>query len=414
MTFELCMNRAVDRTHAYSDAQRLTLNEADAAAAFAEISSWPGYAPTPLCSLAGLAEQLGVAQVLYKDEGGRFGLGSFKALGGAYAVLRQLIAHIERETGEQVDAATLARGEYRALTAGLTVCCATDGNHGRSVAWGAQIFGCACVIYIHATVSAGREQAIAQYGARVVRTTGNYDESIHQATADAAANGWIVISDTSWQGYTQIPGDVMHGYTVMAAEVMNSIGSAHGEVPFTHLFIPGGVGGVAAAMLAPLWWAFGTKRPTFIVVEPERAACLYASARAGKLTTLSGDIETVMAGLCCGEPSASAWSLLGPGADAFLAITDCAALAMMRVLADAVGADPPIVCGESAAASPAGLAAVMADADAARRLALDASSRVLLLGTEGDTDAALYEQIVGRSGDAVRAARSPANAARQR
>jgi diaminopropionate ammonia-lyase len=342
-----------------------------------------------------------VGEVLYKDEGGRFGLGSFKALGGAYAVLLQLLAHIERETGERADSAALARGEYRELTAGITVSCATDGNHGRSVAWAAQIFGCACVIYIHATVSAGRERAIAQYGARVVRTANNYDKSVVQARTDAAANNWIVISDTSWEGYTQIPADVMHGYTVIAEELMPWMDSS-AVAPITHVFIPGGVGGVAAAMLAPLWWSFAGKRPIFIVVEPERAACLYASARAGKLTTLSGDIETVMAGLCCGEPSASAWTLLGPGADAFMSIADPAALAMMRVLADTIDADPPIVCGESAAASPAGLAAIMADSDAARTLRLDSSSRVLLLGTEGDTDAALYEQIVGRSADQVR------------
>ena len=404
MSFELFVNAAVDRAHPYSDAQRAILNETDAAAAATEIRTWPGYAPTPLLSLPGFAAQVGVGQVLYKDEGGRFGLGSFKALGGAYAVLRQLAAHVERETGMRPDAAALASGQYRKLTSAITVCCATDGNHGRSVAWGAQTFGCACVIYIHATVSAGREQAIARYGARVQRTTGNYDESVHQASKDAAANGWIVISDTSWEGYTQIPGDVMHGYTLMADEVMHALDGNTGEAPITHVFVPGGVGGVAAAMLAPLWWSYGAKRPMFIVVEPQRAACLYASACAGTLTALSGDIETVMAGLCCGEPSASAWSLLGPGADAFMTIADDAALAMMKVLADAVDQDQPIVCGESAAASPAGLAAIMADADAARTLGLGAGSRVLLLGTEGDTDPQLYEDIVGRSADAVRAA----------
>jgi len=404
MTFELFVNTAVDRAHAYGDAQRLILNEADAAAAAAEIRTWPGYAPTPLVSLAGFAAQVGVGQVLYKDESGRFGLGSFKAIGGAYAVLRQLAAHVERETGARVDAAALASGKYRDLTRDITVCCATDGNHGRSVAWGARTFGCACVVYIHATVSVGREQAIAGYGARVERTTGNFDESVHQASVDAADNGWIVISDTSWPGYTQIPGDVMHGYTLMAGEVMRALDAGNDEAPITHVFVPGGVGGVAAAMLAPLWWSFGAQRPTFVVVEPERAACLYASARAGTLTALTGDIDSVMAGLCCGEPSASAWSLLGPGADAFVTIPDEAALAMMRVMADAVDQDRPIVCGESAAASPAGLAAVMADAQAARALGLDNASRVLLLGTEGDTDPGLYESIVGRSGDVVRAA----------
>lgn len=404
MSFEFFVNPAIDRGDGYSDAQRAVLNETDAAAAFAEISTWPNYAPTELLSLPGFAKACGVGEVLYKDESTRFGLGSFKALGGAYAVLRQLADHVERTTGVRPDAAALARGDHRALTADITVCCATDGNHGRSVAWGAQTFGCACVIYLHATVSKGREQAIAQYGARIERTTGNYDESVHLASRDAAANGWIVISDTSWEGYTKIPGDVMHGYTVMAAEMMTAIKGNNGTKPVTHVFVPGGVGGVAAAMLAPLWWSLGTRRPSLIVVEPERAACLFASARAGKLTTLTGDIETVMAGLCCGEPSASAWTLLGPGADAFVTIPDDAALSMMSVLANGIADDPPIVCGESAAAGPAALRVTMADAQAASALGLDSQSRVLLLGTEGDTDPELYEQIVGRSADAVRAA----------
>lgn len=404
VSFELFVNPAVDRAHGYSDARRAILNETDAAAAFAEIRTWPGYAPTALVSLPGFAQSCGVGEVLYKDEGMRFGLGSFKALGGAYAVLRQLADHVERATGTRPDAAALERGDHRALTADVTVCCATDGNHGRSVAWGAHTFGCACVIYLHATVSSGRERSIAQYGARIERTTGNYDESVHQASADTAAKGWIVISDTSWEGYTQIPGDVMHGYTVMAEEMMAAIKGDGAAKPITHVFVPGGVGGIAAAILAPLWWSLGTRRPTLIIVEPERAACLFASARAGELTTLTGDIETVMAGLCCGEPSASAWTLLGPGADAFMTIADDAALAIMCVLADAIDSDPAIVCGESAAASPAALAAIMADASAASALGLNDQSRVLLLGTEGDTDAELYQKIVGRSADAVRAA----------
>jgi diaminopropionate ammonia-lyase len=404
VSFEFFVNPAIDRAHDYSDAQRKVLNETDAAAAFAEISTWPNYAPTELVSLPGFAQACGVGEVLYKDESTRFGLGSFKALGGAYAVLQQLADHVERATGVRPDTASLARGDHRALTTNVTVCCATDGNHGRSVAWGAQTFGCACVIYLHATVSPGREQAIAQYGARIERTTGNYDESVHQASDDAAANRWIVISDTSWEGYTKIPGDVMHGYTVMVEEMMAAIKGDNGTKPVTHVFVPGGVGGVAAAILAPLWWSLGTQRPSLVVIEPERAACLFASASAGKLTTLTGDIETVMAGLCCGEPSASAWTLLEPGADAFVTIPDDAALAMMRVLADAIAGDAPIVCGESSAAGPAALQAIMADAQAASALGLRSQSRVLLLGTEGDTDPELYERIVGRSADAVLAA----------
>jgi diaminopropionate ammonia-lyase len=182
VSVQLVLNPNVDRTQSYGDALRSVLNEAGAQVAASEIRAWPGYAPTPLLSLPGFAASLGLGSVLYKDEGGRFGLGSFKALGGAYAVLRQLAAHVEQATGIRPDAAALARGDHRALTSSITVCCATDGNHGRSVAWGAQTFGCACVIYIHATVSAGREQAIAQYGAQLVRTSGGYDESVHQAS----------------------------------------------------------------------------------------------------------------------------------------------------------------------------------------------------------------------------------------
>jgi diaminopropionate ammonia-lyase len=193
----------------------------------------------------------------------------------------------------------------------------------------------------------------------------------------------------------------MHGYTVMADEALRSH-APHG-VP-THIFIQGGVGGLAAAVCARFWWEYGAKRPRFVVVEPERAACLYESARAGSRVTLTGDIETVMAGLSCGEPSLLAWDILDKGADDFMTVPDDAATHVMRVLAGGVGDDPPVVCGESAGAGLAGMLAAMAQPPLAAALGLGPDSRVLVFGTEGDTDPALYQAIVGRSADDVRRA----------
>ncbi|MDH3413542.1 MAG: diaminopropionate ammonia-lyase, partial [Gammaproteobacteria bacterium] len=379
----------------YGPAQRATLNPEEAEAARREIGTWPGFAPTPLVSLPGLATAAGLGSVAYKDEGGRFGLRSFKALGGAYAVYRLLAREAERTGTGPVTAASLAAGKHPDLTSRITVCCATDGNHGRSVAWGAQTFGCACTIFIHATVSEQREAAIAAYGARVVRHPGNYDQAVHRAAQEAEKNGWVVVSDTSYEGYTDIPRDVMHGYTVMADEALRAHAAKAGGPP-THIFVQGGVGGAAAAVLARFWWEYGTKRPRFGVVEPEKAACLYESARADKRVALTGDIETVMAGLSCGETSLLAWPILHQGAEFFLTIADDAALDVMRILADGVGGDPPVVAGESATAGLAGVLAAIADGDAARTMGLGPDSRVLVFGTEGDTDPELYEQIVGR------------------
>ena len=347
------------------------LHERGFAAARAEISTWPGYGPTPLVGLSGIAAEAGLGAVWYKDEGGRFGLGSFKALGGAYAVSR-LIAR---------------RG------AGITVCTATDGNHGRSVAWGARTFGCACVIYIHATVSEGRKAAIERYGAEVRRVDGNYDDSARIAAEDAAANGWHVVSDTSWDGYSDIPRDVMHGYGVMVDEVIDQLPA--GETP-SHVFVQGGVGGLAAAVLAMFWQRFGVEKPRFIVAEPENAACLYESAKAGKRVVVPGDLDTVMAGLAAGEVSHLAWDILLAGCEGFMTVPDGAALGLMRRLADG---EPPIVAGESAVA---GLAAAIA-ARQANAFGLDGGSIVLVIGSEGATDAALYENIVGRTAEQVRA-----------
>ena len=359
---------------AYDEALSAILDPEGYEAARHEIASWPGYAPTPLRSLPGLAREAGLGAVWYKDEAERFGLNSFKALGGAYAV-RRLVGD---------------RG------ADITVCTATDGNHGRSVAWGARTCGCRAVIYIHATVSEGRKEAMEAFGAEVRRVAGNYDDSVRQAASDATANGWFVVSDTSYDGYLEIPRDVMHGYAVMAEEVIAQLPSAP-----SHVFVQGGVGGLAAAILAPFWWRLGAARPRFVVVEPETAACLYASAEAGRPAVVPGDLDTVMAGLAAGEVSLLAWEILEAGADGFMTVNDESARVLMRRLAEGRDGDPPVVAGESAVAGLAGALAAREDPAMRGHLGLGPESRVLVFGTEGATDPALYEEIVGRPAEAV-------------
>ena len=209
----------------------------------AEIASWPGYEPTPLLPLEDVAKAVRVAAVHWKDEAPRFGLGSFKALGGAYAVARLLVTELSRRgVANAATTVELAAGAHRDATRAITVTCATDGNHGRSVAWGAQRFGCGCVIFVHETVSQGRRDAIARYGAEIRVVPGNYDDAVRAAAHTAERENWFVVSDTSYEGYTEVPRDVMQGYRVMADEAADQL---DGKAP-THAFIQGGVGGVAA------------------------------------------------------------------------------------------------------------------------------------------------------------------------
>ena len=358
-----------------------------AASAFANISDWPGYQPSPLHRLDRLAAQIGVDRIYYKDESTRFGLKSFKALGGAYAVARQLQARILAECGESASIDDLLQGRFRAIVENIVISCATDGNHGRSVAWGCQMFGCQCIIYIHRDVSSGREQAMQALGAEVIRIDGNYDASVKQADSDAHANSRIIVSDTSYPGYVDVPRDVALGYTVMLAEAVEQMGD---DIP-SHVFIQGGVGGLAAAVCAYFWELWGARRPRFIVVEPEQANCLQQSAAAGKPVAVEGDLETLMAGLSCGEVSLLAWEILMPGADDFLTVSEDAVPACMRLLAQG---DPAIEAGESAVAGLAAAIAAREHPQFAQQLGLDASSRIFTIGTEGATDPELYQRLV--------------------
>ncbi len=353
----------------------------------AEITTWPGYAPTPLLALEEVAKAARVAAVHYKDEGPRFGLGSFKALGGAYAVAKLLQADLARRgVANSATSAELEAGAHRDAARQITVTCATDGNHGRSVAWGAGRFGCRCVIFVHEGVSPGRREAIARYGAEIRVVPGTYDDAVREAARAAEREGWFVVSDTSYPGYTEIPRDVMQGYRLMAEEAAEQV-----EAPPTHAFIPGGVGGVAAAVSVQLRARYGDA-VKLVVAEPEKAACLLASAEAGEPVAVPGELDTLMAGLACGEPSLLAWQELERGAFAFMSVPDESAVDCMRLLARR---NPKVVAGESAVAGLAALLLAGADPLSRAMLGLEEGSRVLVYGTEGATDPDLYARLTG-------------------
>ncbi|MGC1487404.1 MAG: diaminopropionate ammonia-lyase [Albidovulum sp.] len=379
----------VAATRKTGDAATRILTKQDFVTARNEITRWEGYAPTPLVSLSALAARIGVDEILYKDEGPRFGLGSFKALGGSYAAQRVLQREVARMTGKEVSLEDIRLGRYKAECAAITLVSATDGNHGRSLAWGCQRFGAPCRIYIHAEVSEGRAQAMRDLGADVIRIAGDYDASVALAKSEAEKNGWFVVSDTSWPGYSQPPRDVMSGYGVMTDEICETLDRAP-----THVFLQGGVGGLAAGVVAGLRQYWGAKSPRVIIVEPELAACLFESAKTGTATSVAIAEETLMAGLSCGEPSELAWDILAEEASDFLTIPESIVAPTVRLLARPIGGDPAVEAGESAIAGLAALIAARQDKGLSEKLDLDTNSRVLLIGSEGVTDPAIFKMIM--------------------
>jgi diaminopropionate ammonia-lyase len=373
------------------------------AAAVSEVERFlthrPNHAPTRLHRLPDLARRLGVGSIFIKDESTRLDLGSFKALGGSYAVIRLVLEEASRQLARPVDIGELTSAPVRRIAAGMTFACATDGNHGRSVAAGAELVGARAAIFVHSGVSDERVAAIARFGARMIRVNGTYDDSVAEAEAVSAKEGWTVVSDTSWPGYERIPSLVMQGYTVMLNEAIREL-----DATPTHVFVQAGVGGLAAAVAGYFDTVFGADRPTLVVVEPERAACLFASARAGRAVKIEHDEPTIMAMLECYEPSLVAWRILTRTADGFMTIGEADAMEAMRCLAFPAGGDAAVVAGESGAAGLAGLQAAMKDPQTKEALGLDAQSRIFVINTEGATDQARYEAIVGVRPDAIQAA----------
>ncbi len=355
-----------------------------------------GHRPTPLVSLPEISRQLGIASIALKDEGHRLGLGSFKALGGSYAVIRLVLEEATRHLGRDIDVDELKNDDVKAIASRMTVACATDGNHGRSVAMGAQLVGAKCSIFVHSGVSEERVAAIAQYGAEIIRVDGNYDESVREAARVADEKNWITVSDTSWPGYERIPGFVMQGYTALLTEALRQMP----ELP-THVFVQAGVGGIAATVAGHFSVLFGDRRPFFVVVDPSRAACLFESARAGHPVKIDHPESTIMAMLECYEPSLVAWRILSHAADAFMTVEDEEAVDAMKMLANPKESDPAVVAGESGGVGLAALVRIASDKCLREQIGLDANSRVFLINTEGATDPKLYQRLVGETPEQV-------------
>jgi diaminopropionate ammonia-lyase len=368
--------------------------------AVAEIKTWPGYAPTPLHSLDALAKRVGVRKIYYKDESRRFGrsLGSFKALGAPYAVQRLLADHVEQKTGRRPSSAELRSDAHRSLTRDVTVCVATDGNQGRGLAWGAQQFGCKCVVYIHAHVSEGRKSAMEAFGAEVIRVSGEYEASVARCRADATANGWHFVSSTSWDNYqTPLSRHVMQGYMIMVDEAVTQMPHPN---TLTHVFAQAGVGSIPAAIYMGIRQRLGRSDIRSVVVEPNEADCVFLSLANGKPTPAAGTLKTIMAGLACREVSPAAWSILQWIVSDAVTISDDAARNAMKVLAVGAG-DVPIVAGESAVGGVAALLEAAASPKLRSVLGLKPDSEVLLFGCEGATDPQIYQSIVDETPDAV-------------
>ena len=357
----------------------------------------PGYQPTPLVSLPALARELGVDKLWVKDESKLFCLNAFKALGGSYAIARWMGERLGL-TGDQLTFPALTAPEARERLGAVTFVTATDGNHGRGVAWAARELGQQAVVYLPKGSARERLGNIRALGAQAEITDLSYDDAVRLAARKGEENGWVLIQDTAWPGYEEIPGWIMEGYTTLAGEIFDQLAQA-GEEPPTHLFLQAGVGSFAASVLGSALCRWGKGCPVTVIVEPDQADCLYRTAKAadGQMHPVTGEMHSMMAGLCCGEPCTLAWDILGPCADAFLSCSDDYAALGMRLLGKPRGSAPAIVSGESGAVGVGTLAGILQEEefhDLCWTLGLDERSRVLCISTEGDTDRTNYQKIL--------------------
>ncbi len=356
----------------------------------------PGYSMTPLVALPNLAQLLGVGGIYVKNEAKRLQMSSFKVMGGSYAVYRLVKKLLGRE--DELTYEYLVSKECHDALGDIVLCSATDGNHGRGLAWACQKLNHPCKIYVHSETSQPRIDAICRFGAEVTVVDGNYDDAVRRAAEDAEKNGWYVVSDTSWDGYEEIPTWIMQGYTSILLEAQEQF-SGMGIVKPTHVIVQAGVGAMAAAVVGFYSALFPNDPPLFIVVEPDKAACIYESIAAGdgKCHSVKGDLDTIMAGLACGEPSPIAFDILRKNADIFMQTPDNVAARGMRILGCPLNGDPMVISGESGALPLGTLFALCTDEiseDLQAALQLNEDSQVFMVNTEGNTDPIEFRRIL--------------------
>lgn len=356
-------------------------------------ASFPVYKETPLVELKHTAKSMGLGNIYIKDESYRFGLNAFKVLGGSYAIGNYLAKRLGKSITE-MPYEKLVSGEIKRELGDITFVTATDGNHGRGVAWTAKQLQQKSVVYMPKGSAEERLMNIRAEGADASITDLNYDEAVRLANSQAEQKGWVMVQDTAWEGYEDIPGWIMQGYGTMGYEAYMQLP----EKP-THIFLQAGVGSMAGAVAGFFASVYGGERPIITIVEPNKADCIYKTAEAadGKLHFETGDMDTIMAGLACGEPCSIGWNVLRDYADNFISCPDYAAAQGMRVLGNPEAGDTKVVSGESGASAFGCIAEIMRDktlVELKNKLKLDENSKVLFFSTEGDTDKENYKSIV--------------------
>jgi diaminopropionate ammonia-lyase len=348
---------------------------------FSEIREWPSYKETELRAISA-ASTLAVKNVFYKDESTRFGLGSFKALGAPYALSKELV-RLLRARGSLSKSVEFFKEPVPSALKGITTSCASDGNHGRALAWASLEFGCACRVFIPSFVSNFRRKAIEKYGARIIVVPGTYDDAVSRVESESAKNSWLLIPDSGAKT-TSIAATVMRGYTVISQEVLLRV-----QGPFTHCFVQAGVGGLAAAIADSLYRPGQQVDTKIIVVEPESAGGFFRSAAHSRLMSAIGPIKTIAGGLACATPSPLAWRILRSKAHAFMTVTDAQIIEAMKNLYE-----HGIMAGESGAVGYAGLIAAASNPHIRSSCLLNQKSSVLIIGTEGATDPKAYRELL--------------------
>lgn len=357
--------------------------------------SFDEYSVTPLHNLEKLAKHMGVKNIFVKDESYRFGLNAFKVLGGAYAVGRYLADKLGMDISE-LSFDYLGSAEVKEKIGEITFVTATDGNHGRGVAWAANQLGQKSVVYMPRGSSIVRLNNIRKEGSDASIIDGNYEEAVELSEKNAKKYGWVVIQDTAWEGYEDIPTWIMQGYTTLIYEAINQMEEYGLDKP-SHVFLQAGVGSFAGAILGYLVDKFGEERPITVVLEPDDANCLYLSSISGKREIVDGDMPTIMAGLACGAPNTVSYEVLRDYADGYLSCPDYVAARGMRILAAPLKGDPQVISGESGAVGTGVISLLMEREEykeLRESLKLDKNSVVLLISTEGDTDPKKYREIV--------------------
>ncbi len=359
---------------------------------------FPQYSVTPLANLKGLADEIGIGGLYVKDESYRFGLNAFKVLGGSFAMAKYIAGEMKRDVSEMTYE-YLTSPEFEKDFGYATFFTATDGNHGRGVAWAANKLHQKAVVHMPKGSTKTRFDNIAKENAKVTIEELNYDDCVRLAAAEAReTEHGVIIQDTAWEGYEEIPSWIMQGYGTMSREASEQLKENGVDRP-THIFVQAGVGSLAASVVGYFSNLYPDDPPKFIICEADAAACLYKGAvlGTGEEQIVTGDLQTIMAGLACGEPNTIGWDILRNHADCFLSCPDWVSARGMRILSSPVKGDPRVISGESGAVDTGAVYTIMTDEnykELREKLGLNSESRVLCFSTEGDTDPERYREIV--------------------